>query len=55
MIIQITTPIIKATMPRFVIPSSIVSPSLLAYIINRKYNEAIPSYRQEQQFNNMGD
>ncbi|MCK9218242.1 MAG: transposase, partial [Firmicutes bacterium] len=51
---EITTPIIKAKMPRFVIPGSIASPSLLAYTMNRKYNEAIPLYRQEQQFKNFG-
>ncbi len=51
---EITTPIIKAKMPNFVVPGSIVSPSLLAYTMNRKYNEAIPLYRQEQQFKNFG-
>lgn len=51
---EITTPIIKADMPKAVIPGSIASPSLLAYTMNRKYNEAIPLYRQEQQFKNFG-
>ena len=51
---EVTTPIIKARMPKPIIPGSFVSPSLLAYITNRKYNEAIPLYRQEQQFVNFG-
>ena len=51
---NISTPIITAKMPNPVLPGSFVSPSLLAYIMNRKYSEAIPLYRQEQQFNNFG-
>ena len=51
---DISTPIITAKMPNPVLPGSFVSPSLLAYIMNRKYSEAIPLYRQEQQFNNFG-
>jgi transposase len=51
---DVSTPIIKAQMPKPVIPGSFVSPSMLAYITNRKYNEAIPLYRQEQQFINFG-
>lgn len=49
-----TTPIIKAEMPKPVIPGSFASPSMIAYITNRKYNEAITLYRQEQQFINFG-
>ncbi len=51
---DIKTPIIKADMPDAVIPKSMASPSLVAYIMNRKYCEAIPLYRQEQQFQNFG-
>ncbi len=50
----ISTPILTAKMPSPVLPGSFVSPSLLAYIMNRKYSEAIPLYRQEQQFKNFG-
>lgn len=49
-----STPIITAEMPNPVLSGSFVSPSLLAYIMNRKYSEAVPLYRQEQQFNNFG-
>ena len=51
---DISTPIITAKMPNPVLPGSFVSPSLMAYIMNRKYSEAIPLYRQEQQFKNFG-
>lgn len=51
---DISTPIITAPMPKPVIPGSFVSPSLMAYVMNRKYSEAIPLYRQEQQFKNFG-
>jgi len=50
----IKTPIFKADAPNAVIPKSMVSPSLLAFIANRKYCEAVPLYRQEQQFQNFG-
>ncbi|NCB42930.1 MAG: IS66 family transposase, partial [Clostridia bacterium] len=45
-----TTPIIKAPMPNSAIKNSLASPSMLAHIMSRKYVEAIPLYRQEQQF-----
>jgi transposase len=51
---DIKTPILKALAPNAVIPRSMVSPSLLAYVMNRKYAEAIPLYRQEQQFQHYG-
>lgn len=51
---NIHTPIIKAESPNSVIPKSVCSPSLLAHIMNRKYAEAIPLYRQEQQFHHLG-
>jgi transposase len=46
--------IISAPMPKPAIPNSLASPSMLAYIMNRKYVEAIPLYRQEQQFQKYG-
>ncbi|MFA5067313.1 MAG: IS66 family transposase [Candidatus Izemoplasmatales bacterium] len=51
---DIKTPILRAKMPNAVIPKSMVSPSLLAFVMNRKYCEAVPLYRQQQQFQNYG-
>lgn len=50
----ISTPIIPAPMPNPVIKNSLASASMLAHIMNRKYVEAIPLYRQEQQFKKYG-
>ena len=41
-------------MPEPVLPGSLVSPSLMAFAMNRKFVEAIPLYRQEQQFSYSG-
>lgn len=46
--------IITAPMPKPVLEGSMVSPSLLAFIMERKYNQALPLYRQEQSFVNFG-
>jgi len=51
---DIKTPIVRAAMPSAVIPRAMVSPSLLAFIMNRKYVEAVPLYRQETQFQHYG-
>lgn len=51
---ETTTPIVTATMPAPVLPGSCVSPSLMAFVMNRKYAEAMPLYRQEEQFQNFG-
>lgn len=51
---DITTPIITASMPSPAIKNSLASPSMLAHIMTRKYVEAIPLYRQEQQFKRYG-
>lgn len=40
----------KAVSPKALIPKSVVSPSLMAYIMNQKYTNAMPLYRQEQEF-----
>lgn len=42
--------IIKADMPKPVLPKSMVSPTLLAHIINNKFVLGTPLYRQEQEF-----
>jgi len=46
--------IITAPMPKPVLPGSVVSPSLLAFIMDKKYSEAMPLYRQEKGFENLG-
>lgn len=49
-----TTPILSAPMPNPAIKNSLASPSMLAHIMSRKYVEALPLYRQEQQFKRFG-
>lgn len=51
---EIETPIVTASMPRPAFPSSLASPSAVAYIMNKKYVEGMPLYRQEQQFARHG-
>ncbi len=51
---DITTPIVTAKMPAPVLPGSFVSPSLMAFVMEKKYVQAVPLYRQEQQFKNFG-
>ena len=51
---EIETPIETAPMPKPVIPGSLASPSILAHIMNQKYVESLPLYRQEKQFHRMG-
>ena len=46
--------IIVAPMPNPVLPGSMVSPSLLATIMDMKYNKMMPLYRQEQSFVDFG-
>ncbi|QGQ96179.1 IS66 family transposase [Paenibacillus psychroresistens] len=49
-----TTPVVTAPMPRPVYPGSLVSSSMMAYIMSQKYVESMPLYRQEQQFARLG-
>lgn len=51
---EITTPIIEAQVPKRAIPGSIVSSSLIAYVMEQKYVNSMPLYRQEQQFKRWG-
>ncbi len=51
---NITTPIITAKAPNPVLPGSFVSPTLMAYTMDRKYREAVPLYRQEKGYQNFG-
>ena len=46
--------IVTAPMPNSLMPGSMVSPSLLAFIMERKYNQHLPLYRQEKAFENFG-
>lgn len=46
--------IVKADSPNALIAKSLVSPSVLAYIMNQKYTLALPLYRQEQEWNRLG-
>ncbi|MBU0544223.1 MAG: IS66 family transposase [Proteobacteria bacterium] len=43
-----------APVPLQIIPKSIASPGLLAYILTGKFVDALPFYRQEQQFIRLG-
>jgi transposase len=43
-----------AAMPEQLLPKSIATPGLLAYIITAKYVDALPLYRQEKIFERMG-
>jgi len=48
------TPIIKAEMPKPLLPGSLASASIVAYIMDQKYTNSMPLYRQEQQFSRLG-
>ncbi len=48
------SPIHSAKTPNPVLPGSFVSPSLLAFIIDNKYRQSLPLYRQEEAFKNYG-
>jgi transposase len=51
---DIHTPILTAPMPAPVVPGSLVSPSMMAHVMNNKYTDSLPLYRQEQQFQRLG-
>lgn len=51
---EIRTPIIKANIPHPAIPGSLASSSLIAYIMDQKYTNGLPLYRQEKQFERLG-
>ena len=46
--------IVTAPTPNPLMPGSMVSPSILAFIMERKYNQHLPLYRQEKAFENIG-
>lgn len=43
-----------APAPKFALPKSIASASLLAHIVTAKFVDSLPFYRQEQQFKRLG-
>ena len=47
-------PIISAPMPNPPIKNSLASASMIAHIMQRKYSQAMPLYRQEQEFKRYG-
>lgn len=51
---EISTPIVTAPAPAPVIPGSLASPSAVAFIMNQKYVDGLPLYRQEQQLSRLG-
>lgn len=51
---EIQTPIVTAPMPKPAFPNSLASPSAVAFIMNQKYVEGMPLYRQEQQLARLG-
>ncbi|UNO50704.1 IS66 family transposase [Alicyclobacillus acidoterrestris] len=52
--VEIHPPVVKASTPRPAFPGSLASPSMVAYIMNKKFVEGMPLYRQEQQFTRQG-
>jgi transposase len=51
---EIKTPIKIAPAPKPVLPGSIVSPSMIACVMNQKFVMGLPLYRQEQDFARQG-
>lgn len=51
---ELETPIVTAPMPSPIFPKSYASPSIVAYIMNQKYVEGLPLYRQESQLKYLG-
>lgn len=51
---ELETPIVTAPMPKPVYSGSLASPSLMAHIMNQKYVDGLPLYRQEKQFTRLG-
>jgi transposase len=52
---NITTPIVPSPMPNPVFPKSMASPSSVAYVLMQKYMSGVPLYRQEKQFEQLGE
>lgn len=52
--VNASVPVIKAQMPKPLLPGSLASASALAYIIDQKYTNHLPLYRQEKIFARLG-
>jgi len=50
----VKTPVVTAPMPKPVLPGSLASSSVVAHVINEKYVNGMPLYRQEKQWERMG-
>lgn len=50
----VTTPVIKASMPNPVIPGSLASASSIAFVMDQKFVQGSPLYRQEKYFSSLG-
>jgi len=48
------TSIVTAPAPKALIAKSLASPSVMAFVMNQKFVNALPLYRQEQEFKRMG-
>ncbi|SDF38149.1 IS66 family transposase [Sporomusa acidovorans] len=51
---NIETPVITASAPKALLSKSMVSAELMAYIMSQKFVNAMPLYRQEQEFKRLG-
>ena len=51
---DISRPPLMAPMPRPAFPNSLASPSAVAFVMNQKFEMALPLYRQEQSFEDLG-
>jgi len=51
---NILVPIKKAEGKNPVLKGSLASPSIIAYVMDKKYTSAMPLYRQEKEFKNFG-
>ena len=51
---ETSTPVVTAPSPSPMIPGSLASPSAVAYVMNSKYVDGLPLYRQEQQWSRLG-
>lgn len=51
---ELETPIVTAMMPEPVFPSSLASPSAMAFTMTQKYVEGMPLYRQEKHLERFG-
>ena len=51
---DITTPVKTAKKPEPVIKKSLASPSIVAHTMIQKYQNGMPLYRQEQEYNHLG-